>query len=160
VEYIGEYAFYGCTSLNDLSLPISIEYIGEYAFAETSNMGSITIAGGVMNVEYNALEGTYGYTIYLDVDANIEELSLLSGIEYCIVFYNCNINDSGYVESITIDTYNIIYGTASSPYREGYEFMGWTTVEGGDEAEISMEFFINNVFLPGTELYAIWQEIT
>jgi len=157
---IGEYAFYGCTSLTSLNLPDTIEYIGEYAFAETYDMGSITIGGGSISVEYNALDGTYGYTIYLDANADIENWSFLSETANYVIFYNCEVDEEeSYVISVTMGM-SEINGIPSPPYREGYEFMGWTEVLGGDEAEITMEFFINNAFLPGTVFYAVWQEIT
>ena len=44
------------------------------------------------------------------------------------------------------------------PEREGYTFVGWTTVSGGSEAEYTMKELTS---VPeGTVLYAVWTEGT
>ncbi len=36
LEHIGHFAFYGCTGIEEITLPKSVKYVGEYAFAVTN----------------------------------------------------------------------------------------------------------------------------
>ncbi|MCD7739226.1 MAG: leucine-rich repeat protein [Lachnospiraceae bacterium] len=47
---IGNYAFYGCTSLAEITVPESVTSIGSYAFYGCSSLASITIPDGVTNI--------------------------------------------------------------------------------------------------------------
>ena len=43
LNYIGDYAFSECSSLQSLTIPISVTSIGDYAFFSCSNLRSISI---------------------------------------------------------------------------------------------------------------------
>ena len=43
LESIGDYAFYGCSSLTEITLPSSLKSIGDSAFFGCSNLNTVTI---------------------------------------------------------------------------------------------------------------------
>lgn len=49
-ESIGNYVFYGCTSLADIPLPSTVKSIGMYAFQSCTSLTSITIPDGVTSI--------------------------------------------------------------------------------------------------------------
>lgn len=40
---LGDHAFYSCTQLTDIDIPISVSYIGDYAFAECRYLYEVEI---------------------------------------------------------------------------------------------------------------------
>ncbi len=69
VTEIGDYAFYGCSTLMSITIPDSVISIGEVAFCECANLTNITYNGTI--IECEALpkgtdwdKGTPDYTIY------------------------------------------------------------------------------------------------
>ena len=59
---IGEAAFYGCTSLKNITIPNSVTYIGDKAFDSCSNLTSITIPNSVTSIGNYAFSGCYDLT--------------------------------------------------------------------------------------------------
>ncbi|HBL40069.1 MAG TPA: hypothetical protein DDY98_00245 [Ruminococcaceae bacterium] len=59
VTSIGEYAFYNCTGLTDITIPNSVTSIGECAFGGCTGLTSITISDGVTSIGLSAFEGVY-----------------------------------------------------------------------------------------------------
>ncbi len=56
VTCIGNYAFYGCTSLTSITIPSGVTSIGDRAFFECSNLTSITIPDSVTSIGDSAFE--------------------------------------------------------------------------------------------------------
>lgn len=54
VTSIGNYAFYGCTSLASIDIPAGVTSIGNYAFNGCTSLASITIPAGVTSIGANA----------------------------------------------------------------------------------------------------------
>ena len=54
VTEIGEYAFWGCSSLQSITIPPSVKKIGKDAFSGCSNLTSISIPQSVTEIEYRA----------------------------------------------------------------------------------------------------------
>lgn len=59
VTAIGEQAFFGCTELTSVELPVSIVTIGEYAFGDCINLKSIQIPELVVNINEGVFVGCY-----------------------------------------------------------------------------------------------------
>jgi hypothetical protein len=56
VESIGDYAFYNCTSLTQVTIPSSVESIGNYAFYCCTGLSYITIPDSVTSISPCAFE--------------------------------------------------------------------------------------------------------
>ena len=73
VDRIGEYAFYGCSSLTGpLAIPESVTSIGDYAFSSCNSLtGPLTIPGSVMNIGNYAFDGCNGFTGTLTIQEGV-----------------------------------------------------------------------------------------
>ena len=57
VEYIGSFAFWGCSSLESVTIPASVGSIGDYVFYDCSSLGSVTIPASVERIGDNIFRG-------------------------------------------------------------------------------------------------------
>lgn len=62
ITVIGSYAFFGMTSLSDMTIPNSVTDIGEYAFCNCIKLTEITIPNGIKNIGGHAFENCYKVT--------------------------------------------------------------------------------------------------
>ena len=62
VTSIGDFAFYGCWVLNNVTMPSSVTDIGYGSFVECSSLSSVTIPGSVTNIGDIAFADCYGLT--------------------------------------------------------------------------------------------------
>ncbi len=71
VTSIGDYAFFGCTSLTSVTIPSSITSIGESAFKGSTSLTSVTIPSSVTSIGEYAFSGCTGLTsVYIsDLEA-------------------------------------------------------------------------------------------
>ena len=58
VTYIGDSAFFGCTSLTSIAIPDSVTYIDDSAFSGCTSLTSITIPDSVTYIGFYAFGGT------------------------------------------------------------------------------------------------------
>lgn len=54
---IGNYAFYGCTSLTSVSIPNSVASIGDHAFSQCVNLTDVNISNSVKEINESAFMG-------------------------------------------------------------------------------------------------------
>ena len=62
---IGDYAFSGCTGLTSVTIPNSVTSIGDYAFYGCSNIYSLTIGSGISSISSNTFSVKPKKTIWL-----------------------------------------------------------------------------------------------
>lgn len=51
VTAIGDYAFYGCTTLSDINIPNSVVYIGKYAFSKCTSLEYLALPDSVRYID-------------------------------------------------------------------------------------------------------------
>ena len=62
VEKIGDYAFNGCSNLEEIDLPDSVKEIGSNAFSGCAKLSSITLGSNITTIGYNAFYGLTNLT--------------------------------------------------------------------------------------------------
>ena len=80
-DIIGEYAFYGCTSLTSVNIPSSVTEIGEHAFYGCTSLTSVDIPSSVTSI---GSETFYGCTSLTSVNISSGVTSIRS-----YTFYGC-----------------------------------------------------------------------
>ncbi|MBE6641630.1 MAG: hypothetical protein E7619_08585, partial [Ruminococcaceae bacterium] len=70
VTSIGDYAFFGCTGVVDVTLPASVTSIGDYAFGSLSNLIRVKLSANVATVEPHAFRGCTALREYVVDESN------------------------------------------------------------------------------------------
>lgn len=170
VESIGDYAFAENLGVKSLVIPESVKTIGKGAFAylgaEAKDENGVPI--GVRSIILNAnLENIGAHAFY---GCNKATFFLESGIKNAEWGAGWNSSrrpavggvtlseDNSYVVSFTVgeDTFQYfsVFNSIGEPYREGYKFAGWSTIENSYEVAYSMQTVYNAPV--GTTLYAVY----
>lgn len=155
VEYIGNYAFSGAKSLTSIVIPASVKEIGNYAFFNCSRLQSVVFRGNVTVLGTHAFYGCNMLTFYLADGVDLADSGWNSSFRPLV--HGCTLSDDGtFVVSVT--TGKIDYPTAliglSDPVREGFDFVGWATEQGGEAQYQTGEL----AGLPaGQTLYAVYR---
>ena len=68
--FIGNNAFYGCTTLTAITIPNSVTTIEDYAFYNCSALATVTLGTGIATLRYNTFRGTTPLTT-LTINSNI-----------------------------------------------------------------------------------------
>ena len=77
VTSIGDYAFYGCSSLKSITVPNGVTWIGEWAFIGCSSLTSVTIPNSVTWIGYSAFDNRSSLT-----SVHISDLSAWCKIDF------------------------------------------------------------------------------
>ena len=92
LKTIGAYAFYECTSLEELDLPNGLESIGTYAFGRCLSLAHIDVPSSVRTLGYNAFYYARG-TSYIKIGSGLKNVS--GNTFYMTVSNRCFIFDEG-----------------------------------------------------------------
>ncbi len=157
---IADYAFAGCTALENINIPKSLVYIGGSAFENCTSLKSLTIPEFLTYISGCAMDGVREYTVYAETQILHEEWEFAATQMFYNIIFGCELSeDKTYVVSVTINEDNIFNTAIAPPYREGYEFIGWSEDPNGDDAEYSIDDLSNDSLPYGMVLYAVWAEI-
>lgn len=172
IEEIGKFAFYANRNLTRLYLPSSLKKIGEQAFRSCTGLLSALLPSSLEEVGAHAFYMCIQLTVYSDAQSMPESWDARWNSSFRPVMLGCTLSEDGsYVVSITIneslmlnverlsqsgDSAPVLGNNKfSAPSRVGYNFVGWTTQEGGTTAEITNNDIAS---LPeGTTLYTVWE---
>ena len=120
VTSIGEYAFCSCSGLTSISLPSGVTSIGEYAFSLCSGLTSISLPSGVTSIGEDAFCGCSGLR-------SIELPSGVTSIEFC-TFKGCSsltsISLPSGVTSIEDNAFSDCTGLTSIELPSGLTWIG------------------------------------
>jgi uncharacterized repeat protein (TIGR02543 family) len=159
IEEIGNFAFSGCSSLKSVKLPANLKHLSKQLFRNCKQLTSVIIPEAVESIDAHALYGCDNMTIYVEAQTVGGDWSNYWNSSYRPAVFGVTLSaDGSYVASFTKLADNIINANSltviEAPQRDGYEFVGWTTVEGGSVAEYTASQL--SQVADGTTVYAIW----
>ncbi|MBR6304165.1 MAG: leucine-rich repeat protein, partial [Paludibacteraceae bacterium] len=95
VASIGDYTFYGCSSLSSVDIPDSVNSIGQYAFYGCSSLSSVAIPEGVESIGQSAFYGCYSLSS-VDIPDSVNSIGQSA-------FYGCySLSSVAIPEGVTV----------------------------------------------------------
>ncbi len=160
LKEIGRYGFYGCTALETIELPASVTVLDDYAFRNCNALKSVILPATLTTLNKHVFNGCNNATFYVEHTERPQTWFGQWNSSYRPVVWGCTLSaDKSYVVSFVKTETSINNPVAvngmSAPTKEGFEFAGWTTVEGGTTAEYTMETMLE--VENGTTLYTVWK---
>ena len=132
---IGDFTFYGCSSLTAITLPKSVSRIYTYAFANCPELLDVyCYAKSVPSTKANAFDGSYPEYATLHVPA-----SALNAYKTTAPW-----NSFGKFETFEITVENITLNQSTATLTEGEEMTLTATVEPDDAADTSVTWSSSN----------------
>ena len=186
VTHIGSSAFAGCGGFTSLTIPSSVKIIGDSAFDECPDLASVTICNGVTTIGDYAFafcDSLTSVTIPASVTSVGENaFAYCDGLEALYLPKNYSGGTGGVdaskvvryspVQTLILDpnggsiadgelvfTFGTEYGVLPTPTRDGWEFAGWATAQGGQMVFADGSPAAACFATPAVEsvtLYAIW----
>lgn len=165
---IGDYAFMGIKSYEEPVIDENGETVkdenGQTVMKHYDGLASVTISKNIASIGAHAFTQCSDATFYTDATEYPEEWNTRWNMSYRPVIKGCVLSSDGsYVVSVTITENTVENGkrenlTIAAPEREGYKFVGWTTVADSVTAEYTAAQITE--VEAGTTLYAIWAVAT
>lgn len=163
VNYIGDNAFFGLSAITDVAIGNKVEHIGNYAFGNCESLNSIVLSKNTEWIGVFAFYQCTYATIYTDATESLPDWHENLNASFRPVVWGATLSEDGtYVLALTKTENSVTnaneFNPVSAPSRIGYDFVGWTTVEGGTTAEYVAKDVLS--IENGTVLYAVWTEKT
>ena len=168
VTGIGDYAFYSCGNLYNVTIPNTVTNIGDNAFAECSNLVDMTLLGTeppdigtgalyncpvIISVpSVDSYKGSVGWNTYSTSITYI-------GADIHKLIYNGNGSDGGTVPRPQVDTNGFgtqVSGNTGNLTRAGCTFESWNTKPDGSGFRYNAGESIAIINEPTLTLYAQW----
>ncbi len=160
---IGEYAFYGCTSLTRIKIPASVTEIGNLAFEDCTALKKIDFRGLAPSIGWNAFKGVTATAYYPPVTDGGWTSSVMQNYEGALTWTLDNKVGDGVTWELTCSTGVLTLSGTGSTWNftnEGVNYEGLfpyiTTAVVGDGitrlgyCSFSMLWNLNSVSLPST----------
>ena len=129
-RFIGNYAFYGCSSLRSVTIPDSVTTIGGGAFFGCSSLTSVTIPDSVTTIGWEAFYGCSSLTSVTIPDSVTTIVSR--------AFYNCSSLRSVTIpDSLTTIGEYAFYGCVNLPVIDNIRYADTYLVEVIDKSQTS-----------------------
>ena len=110
VTAIGDYAFYGNTYINEVTIPDTVKSIGEYAFYGCNNLLSVDLGNGVQSIGKSAFVCESLFTIHMPASLKtISDYAFDRCYNLSAVFYR---GTESQLRSIKVGAYNDYLGEA------------------------------------------------
>ncbi len=159
VEYIGHYAFYGLSRVEQLEIPASVKYIGNFAFKDLYKVNTVLLSDSLEYVGAHAFYGCKKMTVYLADDEVSSSWSRLWNSSYRPIVTGCVFSEDGKcVVSVTVNENTIVNANAlggiSLPECENKVCVGWSVAQNSSEVDYAD---LNSV-PSGTTVYPVWAE--
>ncbi|MGN0613106.1 MAG: leucine-rich repeat protein [Porcipelethomonas sp.] len=127
VTSIGDYAFYGCTSLSSIKIPHSVTSIGDMAFHNCSSLTSISIPDSVTSIGWSAFSNCTSLesvTIGNGVTSIGEMAFIFCESLACIMIPDrvTNIGDDAFCRCASLESINVSEGNLNYSSLDGVLF--------------------------------------
>ena len=149
VTYIGAYAFGYCKALTTVTIPRSLKKINDGVFADCR---------AIKTIEYEGSNAEWAKMFRGINNGSIATATVICGYLYPVtVSYDAN-GGIGAFDMQKVDVNSSIMIPEAEPTRDGYAFLGWSTVSNAATAEYKP----GDTMTVGEEnvvLYAVWKKI-
>ena len=171
LKNIASMSFYGCSNLKSVTIPSRVTYIDSSAFYNCYLLEKLDIGHRLSSIYSNAFYGCYGLkTIdYACGEEDWNNISVSSTGNECLSSATVNYKNTYLVDyNLNSGAGDVTYSIAKLgesititdliPYREQYEFLGWSTST-SSSTDILYNAGDSYTGTANTTLYAIWRRI-
>lgn len=146
---IGSDAFYGCKSLTEISIPISVKSISSEAFSYCENLSSITLNWSASDIQNIVSAGTVNQN-WLSNNSSLIVVNIPEGL---LSTYVQNASQLGIANLNIVDESKDAYIKASDVFTQSSDTIkGWIHCLGSSVVGVSDDFSINDASLVNERL--------